>query len=193
MWQGSWYTSYIRRPRTELAQIHCDGVFSDVLYRPYQCANIDLDQFAANVPQKRQIPRIPNLSPAEFQSEWTRQPFILTDPVGRWPVSHKWSMDALVKEYSTVEFRAEAVDWPLETYAAYMEDNMDESPLYLFDRAFAEKMRLTAKGDGDYWPPACFGEDLFALLGSHRPDCRWLIIGPKRGGSTFHKDPNATR
>ncbi len=26
----------------------------------------------------------------------------------------------------------------------------------------------------------------------HRPDYRWLIIGPKKSGSVFHKDPNAT-
>ena len=102
-------------------------------------------------------------------------------------------MDALLEGYNNVEFRAEAVDWRLETYAAYMGDNADESPVYLFDRAFAEKMQLTVNEGGDYWPPTCFGEDLFALLGSHRPDCRWLIIGPERSGSTFHKDPNATR
>jgi hypothetical protein len=44
----------------------------------------------------------------------------------------------------------------------------------------------------DYWPPACFGTDMFAVLGSQRPDHRWLIVGPERSGSTFHKDPNAT-
>ncbi|OAX81956.1 hypothetical protein ACJ72_03701 [Emergomyces africanus] len=34
--------------------------------------------------------------------------------------------------------------------------------------------------------------DLFSALGPDRPDNRWLIIGPPRSGSTFHKDPNAT-
>jgi len=36
------------------------------------------------------------------------------------------------------------------------------------------------------------GGDLFELMGEQRPDFRWVIIGPARSGSTFHKDPNAT-
>lgn len=30
------------------------------------------------------------------------------------------------------------------------------------------------------------------MFGNVRPDCRWLILGPGRSGSSFHKDPNAT-
>ena len=80
-------------------------------------------------------------------------------------------------------------------YVEYMNDTVDESPLYLFDRSFVEKMdiKVGGKNTGQYWIPECFGEDLFAVLGSQRPDSRWLIIGPERSGSTFHKDPNATR
>lgn len=41
--------------------------------------------------------------------------------------------------------------------------------------------------------PQQFCEDLFSVLGeSNRPDYRWLIMGPERSGSSFHKDPNAT-
>lgn len=41
--------------------------------------------------------------------------------------------------------------------------------------------------------PKYFDEDLFSVLGDDgRPDHRWLIMGPPRSGSTFHKDPNAT-
>ena len=98
-----------------------------------------------------------------------------------------------------------------------MRDNSDESPLYLFDRAFADKMSLSVPDSADahlfeqiprvaetspkhpwpsaaYWPPTCFGsdQDLFSVLGAQRPDYRWLILGPARSGSTFHKDPNGT-
>jgi hypothetical protein len=41
--------------------------------------------------------------------------------------------------------------------------------------------------------PAYFAEDLFSVLGeAARPEYRWLIMGPERSGSSFHKDPNAT-
>lgn len=96
--------------------------------------------------------------------------------------------------YADVKFRAEAVDWPFSTYYDYMMNSRDESPLYLFDKAFAEKMGLTiGNHDGAaYWKPECFGPDLFEQLGAERPAHRWLIVGPARSGSTFHKDPNAT-
>ena len=107
-----------------------------------------------------------------------------------------WSAEALLKQFGDAEFRAEAVDWPLRTYVDYMNDNSDESPLYLFDRSFVEKMEIHVgekTGKGEYWAPECFGQDLFSVLDTDRPDNRWLIVGPARSGSTFHKDPNATR
>lgn len=76
-----------------------------------------------------------------------------------------------------------------------MDNSSDESPLYLFDRAFVEKMNIKVgrqHADAAYWIPDCFGDDLFAVLGDKRPDSRWLIVGPEKSGSTFHKDPNAT-
>jgi hypothetical protein len=110
-------------------------------------------------------------------------------------VYSSWDTSKLLEAYGDVEFRAEAVDWPLKAYVDYMNNSRDESPLYLFDRSFVEKMELTVGRDqknASYWIPDCFGEDLFSVLGDKRPDSRWLIIGPARSGSTFHKDPNAT-
>jgi hypothetical protein len=146
-----------------------------------------------NIPPSNRIPRLSNITSAEFSEMWSGRPFILTDPVKEWPLQQKWCQDSLLEQYGDVIFRAEAVDWPLKTYVEYMNDNTDESPLYLFDRSFVEKMNLkVARDGGSYWPPECFGEDIFTLLGNQRPDHRWLIIGPERSGSTFHKDPNAT-
>jgi Cupin-like domain len=136
-----------------------------------------------------------DLTLEEFSSSWSDKPFILTQPVREWPIYGEWTTESLLASYADVEFRAEAVDWPLESYVQYMRNSEDESPLYLFDRGFVEKMDLkVGKGvpSTSYWAPECFGEDLFALLGDQRPDSRWLIMGPARSGSTFHKDPNAT-
>jgi hypothetical protein len=98
----------------------------------------------------------------------------------------------LCAKHGNQSFQAEAVNWPLAAYFEYMSNTKDESPLYLFDRAFVDKMGLQVGRDGDYEPPDCFKEDLFTVLGNQRPDHQWLIIGPERSGSTFHKDPNAT-
>jgi hypothetical protein len=116
----------------------------------------------------------------------------LTEPVNSWPAYQKWDLDYLLTHHGETPFRAEAVDWPFKTYVEYMRNSHDESPLYLFDRAFTSKMDVTVGENGAYTPPTCFGSDLFDVLGDQRPDRRWLIIGPERSGSTFHKDPNAT-
>ena len=82
----------------------------------------------------------------------------------------------------------------------------------MFDKFFADTAPELAD---DYTVPDYFDDDLFDLLipkhgseyarstdagrrqdaktsGSPRPANRWLIIGPKRSGSTFHIDPNGT-
>lgn len=138
--------------------------------------------------------RFKDMTYPEFAENWSDKPFILTECVQPWPVCEQWDIQRLLTMYANVEFRAEAVDWPFSTYYDYMANNHDESPLYLFDKAFAEKMNITV-GEHEgaaYWKPNCFGLDLFELLGTERPAHRWLIIGPARSGSTFHKDPNAT-
>ncbi|KAI4201214.1 MAG: hypothetical protein LQ350_003391 [Teloschistes chrysophthalmus] len=149
--------------------------------------------YTTNIPSANAIPRFSNLDAGEFKSNWADKPFIATEPVRQWPCFQKWSTDALLKKYGDTVFRAEAVDWPLRIYMEYMSNNEDESPLYLFDCSFVEKMDLKVRSDGDYWPPECFGEDLFDVLGEQRPDRRWLILGGAGSGSSYHKDPNATR
>ncbi len=109
----------------------------------------------------------------------------------------KWTSQYLLDNFPDVKFTAEAVDWPISTYLTYANNNTDESPLYLFDRLFAEKTNTPTNlppfhPQAAYWTPPCFGADLFSHLGPQRPDSRWLILGPARSGSTFHKDPNAT-
>ena len=169
-------------------------MFSDVLHRPFVCSNISLDQYCSNISRANEIKRFQDLSYENFAADWADKPFILTECIRPWPVTRSWNVSKLLKLYRDVEFRAEAVDWPFSTYYDYMHRNQDESPLYLFDRKFVEKMSITVgkSDDAAYWKPDCFGPDLFELLGAERPAHRWLIIGPARSGSTFHKDPNGT-
>lgn len=185
-----------------------------MLHRPFFCAHASLEHFTSNIPARNQIQRYTNITFEEFTGSLSNKPFIIAEPTKRWPVFDTWSIETLLKLYSDVKFRAEAVDWPFDTYVEYMKNNNDESPLYLFDRSFAEKMKIqvadsasahlydepTGESSEDqrnarkvaYWAPSFFGPDLFSVLDSQRPDHRWMIIGPARSGSTFHKDPNAT-
>ena len=173
--------------------VDCGNVFSDVLHRPFACSHISLQGFTSGIPEANSIRRHHDLSYEEFASKWSNTPFVLTRCIRDWPVLTRWTLEKLLKMYPNTEFRAESVDWPFSTYHSYMGRNQDESPLYLFDRKFAEKMSVdVGREGGSYWKPECFGPDLFELLGKERPAHRWLIIGPERSGSTFHKDPNGT-
>ena len=193
-WLGTWRATLLGLPKDKQARVDCSGVFSDVLHRPFVCSHVDLNQFASSIPRANQISRMDDLSYEEFSSKWSNTPFILTEAVRSWPVCQSWSLQELLNQYAEIEFRAEAVDWTFSTYYDYMIHSQDESPVYLFDKKFAEKMKLVVgKEEGAaYWKPDCFGPDLFEILEAERPAHRWLIIGPERSGSTFHKDPNAT-
>ncbi|KAH4932944.1 tRNA wybutosine-synthesis-related protein 4 [Parastagonospora nodorum] len=197
MWRGTWRSTYLNISPENVTNIPCHNLFSDVLYRPFQCAHTGLTPFVRNIPRSNEIARLGDLTPDDYAQNWTDKPFILTDPVKDWPVYGTWTPEYLLEKFPDVKFRAEAVDWPTSTYLSYMHNQSDESPLYVFDRAFAEKTGIDTTAaphseGASYWSPEAFGSDLFSVLGQHRPDCRWMIMGPKRSGSTFHKDPNAT-
>ncbi|PHH85702.1 hypothetical protein CDD83_53 [Cordyceps sp. RAO-2017] len=193
-WHGSWRRTVLGLPRDREACIDCGNVFSDVLHRPFACTNVNLAQYVAGIPKVNLMPRLDSLTYDEFAERWTERPFILAKCIQEWPVCSLWTIDSLLRDYPDVEFRAEAVDWSLARYCRYMGENRDESPLYLFDRKFADKMKITVgrEAGAAYWRPDCFGPDLFEVLGEERPAHRWLIVGPERSGSTFHKDPNGT-
>lgn len=196
-WRGTWRSTYLNLPPSQIPNIDCSHLYSDSLHRPFYCAHISLDPYIRSIPARNKIARPPNLSPEEFHENWSDTPFILTEPVKEWPAYRQWTTESLLANYGETVFRAEAVDWLFKTYVDYMKNNSDERPLYLFDRAFVSKMGLKV-GPKDqepgttYWTPPCFGEDFFSVLENDRPDRQWLIIGPEKSGSSFHKDPNAT-
>ncbi|KAK7206826.1 hypothetical protein BZA70DRAFT_115564 [Myxozyma melibiosi] len=188
-WYGSWRRTYYGLEEEREARVRCDGLYSDVLYRPFFCTHACTTEYlkACLEHYSSESIQIPYLSEtptqAEFDSEWAYKPFVLRSH--EWP---KWSFSELLKEYGEIEFIQECVRWRLDVYGQYMASNQDESPLYLFDREFGDKTSMTV----EYDVPGIFKPDYFTLLKDIRPDYRWIIIGPERSGSTFHKDPNAT-
>ena len=77
----------------------------------------------------------------------------------------------------------------LNVFAEYMASQEDDSPLYVFDDTFGDESRALLD---EYTVPPYFTEDLFSYLGDNRPPFRWLLIGPKRSGTSIHQDPLST-
>lgn len=178
-----------------ISRVQCTGLFSDILYRPFLCANIPLHRFANGIPAANEISRISNLSQDEYSTTWINLPFILTEPVRKWPAFEAWTADSLTANFGHIEVQTEAVKWPLKTYLKYMRDNHDENPLYLFDSRFTGALRdldHQCRSGELFTSPDCFGSDYFAVMEEQAPENTWLIMGPMGSGSTFHKDPNAT-
>ncbi|KAM9925276.1 hypothetical protein OXX59_004010 [Metschnikowia pulcherrima] len=209
VWRGSWRLSVLRLDKKNQADLQIPGnlLCSDLLYRPFQCAQIDYDKLFSKLIREEEmyhkdslessvpltypsgrIPRLPEswLTQEQFDAEWNARPFILTNPEkSRWP---RWSLQELLQRFAGVKFRQEAVRWPLSLYSQYLAANCDESPLYLFDCNSIAMQTLRKEYDA----PKLFQQDLLTTFGACRPDHAWLIIGSQRSGSTFHKDPNYT-
>ncbi|RPB00894.1 F-box and JmjC domain-containing protein [Choiromyces venosus 120613-1] len=189
-WRGTWRRTYLNLEPSQESRIFTPDLYSDTLHRPFQMSQVPMRPFASSIPAQNHIQRFEDMSDVEFNNTYSRTPFILTSPVKTWPGYKEWTIDSLVLKYGEVRFRAESVDWRLCDYSDYMKDQNDESPLYLFDREFVEKTNYEM--EKGFVVLKCFGKDYFEVLGDERPDRRWMVLGPQRSGSTFHKDPNAT-
>lgn len=148
-------------------------------------------------------------------------PCILVHATEDWPC-RTWSLDYICQAWGSRIFQAEAIRISGRAYIDYARSSggggqpdsqigavPDTSPFYLFDATVAAEEVEASKG----WRipsaivryPAQYTEsssdeesadatraDLFSLMGAMRPDYRWLIAGPARSGSGWHKDPNMT-
>ena len=162
--------------------------YSDLLYQPWLCATLDIDEswtIAENIDRRS------NLSLEEFRSEYEgrNKPVIITDVVQSWEAYEEWDRETFKEAFKNTPVIVGDAPMNFDAYLAYCEDQQDEIPLYLFDKHFCDKSSRLGQ---EYSVPEYFQEDLFSVLGKDRPDYRWLIYGPYKSGSTFHKDPNAT-
>ncbi|KAF9185465.1 hypothetical protein BGZ51_007949 [Haplosporangium sp. Z 767] len=177
-------TSMILKNRDQMKLKH---FYSDTLFQPFYCAAIGMEPYIA----VENIDRRSGLSLEQFIQEYERpgKPVIITDGAKHWPAMTKWSSEYFLNTWPDAVLRAESVDMTMRNYFKYAQGTKDESPLYLFDKNFGERCEGILE---DMEVPVYFREDFFGMMGEKRPDYRWLIVGPARSGSTFHKDPNAT-
>ncbi|KAG9323967.1 hypothetical protein KVV02_003238 [Mortierella alpina] len=196
-WQDdTWRATFLKRsdPRYDTSMIlqnrdsmKMKNFYSDVLFQPFYCAAIGMEPYTA----VENIDRRSGLSLEQFVEEYEKpgKPVIIADGAKHWPAMTKWSTEYFLKTWPDAVLRAESVDVTMQNYFKYAQGTKDESPLYLFDKKFGERCQGILE---DMEVPEYFREDFFGMMGDQRPDYRWIIIGPARSGSTFHKDPNAT-
>jgi len=221
--KGTWHAAYARGCQTHCSEhncnavgttsgckhsngsIRCDGrddeaikvtrarVYSDVLYRSFFFAAVELDNgwFARD-----NITCIDasngKLSAKEFVDNYERHscPVLLKGAAAEWPAMHRWTKDSLLERFGSVRFACGPCELSLSDYYAYAEANLDDRPMFVFDKHFGWRAPEMLE---DYSVPEVFhGRDLFCLLGDARPDFRWLLIGNRRSGSKWHVDPNKT-
>lgn len=175
--------------QTKKPTIKGRNIYSDFLFQPWLCSSMDIAEEWLTFENVDVVG--PEFSPDEFieKYEWKNIPVLIRGGVENWSAIKKWTCEYLIDKYGGTTFTAEAIDTTLENYIHYAKAVREETPFYLFDKNFCEKCPDMSK---DFEVPKYFNQDLFSLLGDSRPDHRWLIIGPVKSGSSFHKDPNAT-
>jgi hypothetical protein len=200
--------------------IQARGFFSDELYLPVICTNVDLKAFTKRDNIDRRVAS--SFSYHEFVRGYSQpnRPVLISGATEGWAAHQNWTKDNLISRYGNVRFSVGECDVRLADYIRYCERTTEERPIYLFDKQFGEKdSRLLS----DYTPPSYWSEDFFDVLqdisrpsltvdvcsattgthdvseisgagagGSVRPPFRWWLVGPPRSGSTFHKDPLLT-
>lgn len=192
VWQDdTWRATFLKRsdPKYDTSmilknrdQMKLKGFYSDVLFQSFYCAAIGMEPYTA----VENIDRRSGLSLEDFIQEYEQpgKPVIITDGAKHWPAMTKWSTEYFLKTWPDAVLRAESVDVKVENYFKYAQGTKDESPLYLFDKKFGERCQGILE---DMEVPVYFREDFFGMMKERRPDYRWIIIGPARSGSTFHK------
>jgi hypothetical protein len=162
---------------------------------------------------KKEVPRVSveDLTPEQFFETYEKKNMpVIVEGAGKGKAFDRWRNATYLQEHNggSKTFRATSGAAPLPadfSFDAYQEygkfSYLEESPLYLFDRtAFTSNDQWSDDFFPEFYekcpfwdPSAEFGHDMLQHLGAERrPDHTWLIMGPKRSGSVFHLDPNAT-
>lgn len=173
-----------------------DNFYSDLLYNEWQCSSMNIDPlFDYSIDN---IDRIDgdSLSYDDFSKNYgfPNKPVIIKNIASKWKSFDLWDRDYLINNYGNYLFKMGSIQSSLYDFFNYISKSIEERPAYLFDNEFGENYPNLL----DYYDvPSYFKNDYFSLLDDYiheypRPSYRWILIGAKRSGSTFHKDPNST-
>jgi len=195
IWNKSWRGTYIatrKKSKEEFPLRINTGLCSDVLFHSWMCKTTEIpEQWLSK--ENISVCSYDKVSVKEFVTRFERPniPALIRGCANKWKCFGKWNPQFFEKEYSKTHFHVGGYSMRMDRYIRYMRECCDDQTLYLFDKKFHEAAPILGK---EYVVPKYFSSkrDLFSLLDNRRPDYKWLIMGPKRSGSTFHKDPNGT-
>ncbi|CBZ52824.1 hypothetical protein NCLIV_026130 [Neospora caninum Liverpool] len=126
------------------------------------------------------------------------KPVLLCGWMAEWPGMVRWEPRELERRFRSARFKVgekddgEKIRMKMKYFIDYMENQRDDSPLYLFESAVEEKADTCGLLE-DWNVPEVFPVDLHAIVGEERrPPHRWFCVGPKRSGTTIHVDPLGT-
>ncbi|CAD7971524.1 unnamed protein product [Amoebophrya sp. A120] len=139
-------------------------------------------------------------TPEQFYEEFmvTKTPVIVTGCMDGWPAMENWTLEHLEKRFPHQQFKCGEDDAgrrlriKFKYFADYCRKQRDDSPIYLFQSALQEETGSNTLLS-DFTVPDIMPFDFFNLVGADKkPPYRWFCIGPKRSGTTVHKDPLGT-
>lgn len=154
-----------------------------------------------NIPQGYDVPRPPPRRSSCFEEKKDHDHYEDDYPsTHRWTALERWQLDKLQDDPDLRERALKcgeddderSIRMKLKHFMRYLHNNIDDSPLYIFDSSFDED-KVAKRLLKDYRVPSYFKEDLFHLVGEkRRPPYRWFLVGPERSGTCVHIDPLAT-
>ena len=127
-----------------------------------------------------------------------RVPFVIRGALTHWPAmsQDRWCLSELLHRFKHTLFKVGEDDngrklkMKMKHFLDYMENQKDDSPLYLFESVMDGATKSLRE---DYQIPAYFPDDYLNLVGrENKPPHKWFCIGPKRSGTSVHRDPLGT-
>ncbi|CAH0476846.1 unnamed protein product [Peronospora belbahrii] len=131
---------------------------SDFLYRRWCRCHMKLED-AFVVPSEEVDPtirrlqkiHIQDLTFQDFYEQYSKVPFVICNAIGNWKASTEWTSEKLVARFPTnVKHRithnldivssTSTMEMSFADYFQYANNQHDETPLYIFDAQFGEKM-----------------------------------------------------